>query len=192
MALNKDIVKKVARRILKDIKVELGDEFDKNFERKAFFNEAWQRRKSPKMGGRSGSLLIDTGTLRRSIRSEIDNGGFSIRFFSDLAYAAIHNEGGEIVVTRRMQSFFWYKYREAQGAFGRRKDGTLRQTKKNARLTDEADFWRAMALKKVGSTIKIPKRQFLGTSPEVEQWVRAIIEDNLGEYFKDEINFNIK
>ena len=40
-------VKKVVARILKDIQVEMSDEFDKNFERQAFFSEKWQRRKSP-------------------------------------------------------------------------------------------------------------------------------------------------
>ena len=36
---------------------------------------------------------------------------------------------------------------------------------------------------KVGSSIKIPKRQFLGTAPEVEKTVTEIIEENLTEYF---------
>ena len=44
--MNED-VKKVVARILKDIQVEMSDEFDKNFERQAFFSEKWQRRKSP-------------------------------------------------------------------------------------------------------------------------------------------------
>ena len=44
---------------------------------------------------------------------------------------------------------------------------------------------------KVGDTIKIPKRQFLGKSPEVEAAVREIIEENLTEYINN-IDFNIK
>ena len=32
--------------------------------------------------------------------------------------------------------------------------------------------------------IKIPKRQFIGMSPEVEREVREIIEDNLTDYFE--------
>ena len=40
-----------------------------------------------------------------------------------------------------------------------------------------------MALMKVGKTIKIPKRQFLGMAPEVEREVTKIIEDELEEYF---------
>lgn len=37
--MNKD-VQKIIRNILSDIRVELSDEFDKNFERQAFFSEA--------------------------------------------------------------------------------------------------------------------------------------------------------
>ena len=58
-------VKEVFRRILNDLRVELGDEFDQNFERQAFFSEAWQKRKSPTRPG--GHILVDTGGLRRSI-----------------------------------------------------------------------------------------------------------------------------
>ena len=32
----------IFRSILRDIQVELGDEFDQNFERQAFFSHAWQ------------------------------------------------------------------------------------------------------------------------------------------------------
>ncbi len=64
MTMNKD-VQKIIARILQDIRVEMTDEFDRNFERQAFFSEAWQRRKSPTRPG--GSILIDTGPLRRSI-----------------------------------------------------------------------------------------------------------------------------
>ena len=38
-----------------------------------------------------------------------------------------------------------------------------------------------------GTTIKIPKRQFLGLSPEVEKAVTDIIEDNLQEYLGKEM-----
>ena len=42
-----------------------------------------------------------------------------------------------------------------------------------------------MALMKSGSVIRIPRRQFIGYSPEVEKAVREIIEENLDEYFKN-------
>lgn len=112
-------------------------------------------------------------------------------FFSDLPYAAIHNEGGEIRVTARMKRYFWYRHYSATGSFGRRKDGSLRKDKKNRQLSSEADFWKAMALMKVGATIRIPQRKFLGTSPEVEAAVRQIIEENLTDYINN-IDFNIQ
>ncbi len=74
----------------------------------------------------------------------------------------------------------------ASGSFGRRKDGSLRRDKRNSRLTAEAEFWRCMALMKAGSTIRIPRRKFLGASPEVEQAVRDIIAENIEEYIRAE------
>ena len=55
----------IFRSILRDIQVELGDEFDQNFERQAFFSQAWARRKSPTRPG--GHILVDTGGLLRSL-----------------------------------------------------------------------------------------------------------------------------
>ena len=158
-------LRKVVRRILSDIRVELCDEFDQNFERQGFFAEKWQRRKSPIRG--DGHILVASGDLRKSIRSRSDES--SITFYSDLAYAGIHNEGGEIKVTARMKRFFWHKYYETKD-----------------------EFWKAMALMKVGKTIKIPRRQFLGMAPEVETEVRKIIEDNLTQYFEHDFNINTK
>jgi phage gpG-like protein len=168
----------IIKQILRDIQVELSDEFDKNFERQAFFTEQWARRKSPTRQG--GSTLIDTGQLRRSVKSRIS--GSSIVFQSDLPYASIHNDGGEIKVTEKMKKYFWYRYYDCTGSFGRRKDGSLRKDKRTVQLSTEAEFWKFMALMKVGRTIKIPKRQFLGVSPEVEKSVREIIEENITEY----------
>lgn len=189
-------VRAVFRSILTDIGVELGDEFDQNFERQGFFSEKWARRKSPTRPG--GLTLVATSGLRRSIKSRTTDN--SITFYSDKPYAEIHNEGGEIKVTERMKRFFRYKFYDAQGGFDRKSSGTPKRkltdggfyawTSKMS-LNTEAEFWRVMALMKVGSTIKIPQRKFLGTSPEVEAAVRKIVEDNLNEYINN-IDFNIK
>lgn len=78
------------RNILDDMRVELSDEFDKNFDRKAFFTKKWKRRANPNA---KGSLLMVTGTMRRSIKAEVRGNG--VRFTSAVPYAAIHNEGGK-------------------------------------------------------------------------------------------------
>lgn len=169
----------VVRHILSDIRVELADEFDKNFERQGFFTEGWKRRKNPTRG--DGHILVGSGRLRRSIRSRSD--ATSITFYSSTPYAAIHNEGGDIRVTAKMKRFFWAKYREATGSFRYRKNGERRNTKKQRQLSANAEFYKAMALKKEGDVIKMPRRQFLGMAPEVEREVTRIIEDDLQEYF---------
>ena len=70
MSIGIDII---ISRILRDVEIELTDEFDKNFERQAFFSQSWQRRKSPTRPG--GHILVDTGGLRRSIGSKKDSTG---------------------------------------------------------------------------------------------------------------------
>lgn len=174
---------RIIGQILRDIQVELTDEFDQNFEREGYFTQAWQRRKSPVRG--DGHLLIATGALRRSIKSVVT--ADSITFESTLPYAAIHNDGGEITVTAKMKRFFWAKYYEATGRFGRRKDGRRSRSRKNEQLSTIAEFWKMMALMKVGKKIRIPRRRFMGYGPEVEKTVREIVEDNLEEYLEYEI-----
>lgn len=78
------------RNILNDMCTELADEFDKNFDRKAFFTKKWKRRANPNA---KGSLLMITGTMRRSVKAEVKVNG--VRFSSAVPYAAIHNEGGK-------------------------------------------------------------------------------------------------
>lgn len=170
----------VLREILRDIRVELADEFDRNFERQGFFNERWQRRRSP--SGKGRGILIQTGALRRSIKGKVSGG--AVEFESDLPYAALHNEGGEIVVTERMKKYFWYRHITAKGGMTRKKNGDLRNNKANRQLSGEAEFWRRLALMKVGSTIKIPKRQFIGASPELERNVEEIIDEHLNAFFE--------
>ena len=61
--------KEIRRRILRDIRVDAAQEFDRNFERQSFFGEAWRRRRSPLRG--DGHLLVDSGALRRSDRKSV-------------------------------------------------------------------------------------------------------------------------
>lgn len=77
------------RKLLADMRVELSEEFDKNFERKAFFTDKWKKRANPNA---KGTLLMVSGTMRRSIKSEVRENG--VRFSSAVPYASIHNEGG--------------------------------------------------------------------------------------------------
>lgn len=137
--------------ILSDIRVEILDEFDRNFERKGFFGRKWPPRK---FQNNRGSVLMQSGRLRRSIRAQVR--GTSVVFTSSEPYAAIHNEGGTIRVTAKMKKYFWYKYGETK---------------------DEQ--WKWLALKKVGDVITIPERRFIGDAPEVRKAVEDIIKENI-------------
>lgn len=82
--------------ILNDIRVELTDEFDKNFSRGGFFGKKWARKKNGEP-----SHLIKTGKLRRSIPMGAKIRGNAVYFTSSEPYANVHNEGGRIDVKRR-------------------------------------------------------------------------------------------
>jgi len=179
MASNID---EIIRRIISDIRVEYKDEFDRNFSRQAFFSQAWQRRKSPLRPG--GAILIDTGALRRSFN--VETTGSTITFSYTKEYAEIHNTGGTLTVTAKMKRFFWAKYYSSVGSFDRKKSGEKSGNKRTVQLSTEAEFWKYMALKKVGSKIVIPRRQFVGMDPVVEATVKVIIAENLTQYFNNE------
>jgi phage gpG-like protein len=168
---------------LNDIKTELMEEFDKNFERKGFFSEKWA---DTKRNNRRGSLMLRSGKLRRSIKASlVDN---VIRFSSSLPYAKLHNEGGKIRVTAKMKAYFWHLYYQATGGVQYSiKTKEALKTKKNRNLTDDAKFYKAMALKPIGEVIVITKRQFLGHHPDQDKIVNHAIDRNL-----DELNQLIK
>ncbi len=148
---------------LTDIKVKLDGEFKKNFTKHSFFGDRWKR---PRMRNTRGALL-GQGTLMNSLQSELTPNG--IRYSSSVPYAQIHNEGGEIVVTAKMKRYFWRMYYLCTNA------------DKQKNLTKEAQQWKALALKKVGSKIVIPKRQFIGQHPKVDTMIKEIINHNLKE-----------
>ncbi|MCF0219099.1 MAG: phage virion morphogenesis protein [Muribaculaceae bacterium] len=145
---------KLKADILEDMRVELSDEFDRNFERKGFFSDKWKPRAHDY--GR-GSLLMVSGAMRRSTQGEVSGNG--VRFTSSMPYTAIHNEGGKIKVTAKMRKFFWHKYK---------------QTKEKG--------WKYMALMKIGSVINIPQRRFIGPGKDTDRLIREVIESNLKQY----------
>ncbi|MRJ09440.1 hypothetical protein EDL99_11325 [Ornithobacterium rhinotracheale] len=178
---------------LTDIKVKISEEFDRNFERKAFFDKKW---KQPKLINRRGSVMMRTGKLRRSIKSKLTQKG--VVFTSAMPYADMLNNGGEIIVTEKMKRFFWAMYYKALGSttkvytnqFGGKvkvhntdkMKKTLKSNSQRAtRMKAEAEQWKALALKKVGSKMKIEPRQFIGHHPQIDRAVKEIVNKNLKE-----------
>jgi hypothetical protein len=165
------------KSILSDLKVELLDEFDKNFERKAFFDKPW---KGVMIPNHRGSLMIRTGGLRKSIRGSVMQS--SVTFLSSHPQAKILNEGGFILVTAKMKKFFWAMYYHNVGGVKYNiKTKSAVYNDKTRRLTQEAKYWKALALKKVGSRIKIEARPYIGHHRMVDHSVRVVIDARFQE-----------
>lgn len=136
------------KNILNDLKVELSDEFDRNFERKAFFDRKWPDRINSTAKGSLMNVKGGSG-LRGSIMGNIE--GHNIAWRSSLPYAAIHNEGGEITVTPQMIKFFWAMCYKASNAM------SGGNSQRNTKLSNKAAIWKALTLMKPGSKMQNAK-----------------------------------
>ncbi|MBK9292581.1 MAG: phage virion morphogenesis protein [Bacteroidetes bacterium] len=161
------------KQILKDLSVGLLDEFDRNFERKAFFDQPWPARRL----NTRGSLLVvrGGGGLRGSLRAQINQN--SITFSSHQRHAALHNEGGSIVVTERMKRFFWAMHYRFASRMRYRKDG--KPGKKSLSLGEQAQYYQNLALMRTGSSINMPRRRFIGPHPQVDNIVRQVADQHM-------------
>lgn len=145
---------KLKQTLLNDIKVELYEEFDLNFGRKAFFSDKWKQRA---FNYPRGSLMAVSNSLRRSIKAEVIRDG--VRFTSSMPYASAHNEGAVIAVTPQMKKFFWAKFKSTK-----------------------QEMWKFLALKKVGSKIVLPERRFIGDGPDTQRLIETVINDFCKEF----------
>lgn len=157
---------------LKDIQVELDDEFDRNFERKAFFDRPWAPL-SKNYQPSGGSMLLRTGALRRSLRSRIS--GTSIVYSSSLPYSGLMNYGGTVrqdfAPTTKMRRWAWANYHE------------LHKAGKEA----EAEKYRRMALaKRIRRTFTVPARPFVGEHPRVREIASDIMAEHVARVVKEE------
>ena len=138
--------------------------------------QPWQETNNPLAGKRT---MYNKGRLMRSIK-KLSASLSKVVVVADLEYAAIHNQGGYIVVTARMKKYFWAKYYEFTGDVSVNKKGAVSLNKRNVTLGKKAMFCRAMALKPVGSKIKIPKHQFMGNSEimmrDFDKWFGDVIK----------------
>lgn len=173
------------KNILSDIRIELTEEFDRNFERKAFFDQPWEKRKREG----KGTILMGSGRLRRSLRSRLI--GSSVIFSSDAPYASIHNQGGKIKVTAKMRRYFWAMYYKSANKVTYNIESREIANKKGVQLNSEAQYWRNMALTKK-EKFTIPKRQFIGQHPVTNKAIHSIIDKNLRDYVSRNIDIHLK
>ncbi|NRR90645.1 hypothetical protein HSX10_03605 [Winogradskyella undariae] len=168
--------KKFTDSCVRQVGVDLTDAFDQNFHNESFFGRKWPKRK---MQANNKPLSKD-GALRGSLKNPLIQNG-KVTWSFPVSYASIHNEGGEIVVTKKMKSFFWAMYYKAHGASETYSIKTKKQnnTIRTRALKGEAAKWKALALQKVGATMTIEQRQFIGWHPQVDVRIKEVIDHNL-------------
>lgn len=172
------------KNILNDVKTEVMEEFDRNFERKAFFDKTWPRNK---LVNRIGSMMARSNNLRRGFRAKIE--GDKIVFSNSMPYAKIQNEGGEIIVTHKMKKYFWAMYYQASGQIKvSSKTGKQLNNARNQRLSIEAEQFKALALMPIGKKIRIPSRRVIGPHPKIKDSVERIVNNHLSELNEQILN----
>lgn len=169
------------------------DHYQENFRKGGFQNRGlrkWPvtRRQTSGIAGADGQygpLLSRRNHLFGSIKYVPSD--FRVLVSNDLPYAPIHNWGGETnpTVTARMRRFAWAMYYHAQGTSkkptgGKRKPKNTKSAPKVE--TPSAQFWKRLALtKKKRLRVRIPQRQFIGESEELNQCIRERIEKELSQ-----------
>lgn len=141
--------------------------------------QRWKPSSTPLAGKRT---LYKSGKLMHSIR-KLEATDQRLVVVADSEYAEMHNEGGYITVTPQMKKYFWAMYyREAGKGIRTSRGGGQYQSVK---VGQKARFCKAMALKKVGSKIKIDQRQFMGESRELmkllDSWFNRSVTANFNK-----------
>lgn len=146
-----------------DIKVELADAFDKNFDNSSFFGEKWTpskyvEKQSHKLLNKSGG-----GGLRGSLKYIVT--GNQIKISSNKPYAQIHNEGGTI--NHPGGTAYFYDTEKKKLVWVRNSD------------PQAADLPRTKPHK-----IEIPQRQFVGHHKQVDKIIENEIDLVFNQIFK--------
>lgn len=154
--------------------------FRNNFRQGGFVDRElrpWPRTRRQQSGAGTaasqyGPLLSSREHLMLSVEHTTYDYGALV--YNRVPYAPIHNWGGTThpTVTPRMRRYAWWRYYAAGGG---KKNGTGKTVG-----GEEAEQWKRLALtKKKKLTVRIPQRQFLGTSARLEETIRKELENEL-------------
>lgn len=131
--------------------------FKRNFELQGFVNnglEKWKPLSNPRDKGRK--ILLKRGNLKRSIKKiKAERNRVILGVTSDIKYAEIQNDGGQIPITPKMRRYFWAMYKQ----------------------TNE-EYWKGLALTSK-KHLDIPARKFIGDSEALVKNVDRMIVKEL-------------
>ncbi len=129
-----------------------------NFRKQGFHDatvQKWQKRSSKAPRNKGRALLVDTGRLKRSVRVTRISGS-KVYIGSDVPYAQIHNEGGQVTGNANVRA---HQRRTRTG-----------RTSVSAH-TRKIDF-------------KMPRRQYIGPSVELSRRINKMLSKRLSNALK--------
>lgn len=152
--------------------------------------QRWKPSNSPLAGKRT---LYKSGKLMQSIR-KLEATDQRLVVIADSEYAEMHNEGGFITVTPQMKKYFWAMYYKEAGKGVRTSKGGAQY--QSIKVGKKANYCKAMALKKVGSKMKVDQRQFIGESRELmrllDEWFNRSVATNFDKTSREFIFKQVK
>lgn len=152
--------------------------FQNNFRMHGFLAgglQTWEPAKRLSSGGKDAASNNPTlCSSRNHLMSSIYYipGDASVTIGNNVPYASIHNEGGVThpTITPAMRAHAWKEFFAAGGT----------SKAKREQLSPAASKWKALALtKKKSLTVNIPRRQFIGDSPELRSQIQDMINAGL-------------
>ena len=169
------------------------DHYQDNFRKGGFVNgglRRWPVTKRQRSGSKSaaagyGPLLSRRNHLFSSVK--YTPGDYRVRVANDVEYAPPHNWGGETrpTVTPRMRKFAWAMYYKAAGIRKKAAKGKRKGKTRQRELPPEAGMWKGLALtRKKKLKVKIPQRQFIGESAELNKQIRQTVEAEIRNILK--------
>ena len=165
------------------------DHVQDNFRKGGFVNNGlhkWKKSNRELYGGKGaaskyGTLMSGRNHLYSSTKYVPSEAKVTVQ--NDVIYAGAHNWGGTIspTITPKMRKFAWYKYYTLGGGGKAGKGGKSPDTP----VAPDVAFWKNLALtKKTKLNIRMPQRQFLGHSQELNTAVREKMDTELAKIMK--------
>lgn len=153
--------KKLIKNIINDIRVDLDEAYDQNFEKKYFFGTPWAPL-SKNYHPTTGSMLLRTGMMRKSLfPSKIK--GTSLIYTSSVPYTGLQNDGGTIhqsfVPSPKQRKWAWAQFHE----------------------TKDEKYRRIALCKRINRTFTVPARPFIGDHQRVRDIIEETASDTIAE-----------
>lgn len=173
------------RVIMAVAKTEVENFIKDNFKEEGFAGNKWKKRKSRNRSDRRNPdkprrLLMQSGTLQRSIKVTASDNRITVNADGNIPYAKIHNEGGTINHPGGTPYIaFGKKYtaRKRRGRIASMGESQMVFLKKDGSYPEGVKFTQP-------HPIPIPKRQFIGDSPKLRARLDKAIKQEIDTWIK--------